>query len=271
VDIGDGHDPRPGLVEQPRGCRADVPETLDRHAGAIELEAGPPGSLGDDVNDALAGGVGAAGGTADRQRLPGHDAGHRVAAVHGHRVHDPGHRLRVRSDVRRGNVRFGTDDPLELRGKSPGQRLELRAAELMWVDGHAALGPAEGHVDEGALPGHPHRQRADVVEIGLGVEAEAALGRTSGHVVLNAVAGEHLDRAVVALDGKANRQLTLGHPKHGPDPGVECEVIRGGVELGQGGRKRASAVRDVRSPGIGSPGGAGRAVALHQRDSWFEA
>ena len=54
--------------------------------------------------------------------------------------------------------------------------------------GDAALRAAERHVDERALPGHPHGQRADVVEVGARVEAQAALGRTAGDVVLDAVA-----------------------------------------------------------------------------------
>ena len=56
------------------------------------------------------------------------------------------------------------------------------------IAGHAALRAAERDVDEGALPGHPHRQRADVVEVGLRVVSQAALGRSARDVVLDAVA-----------------------------------------------------------------------------------
>ena len=52
----------------------------------------------------------------------------------------------------------------------------------------AALGAAERDVDQGALPGHPHRQRPDFVEVGRRVVAQAALGRAARDVVLDAVA-----------------------------------------------------------------------------------
>ena len=76
----------------------------------------------------------------------------------------------------------------ELRGEPAGQRLELLRAHRARIAGHAALGAAERDVDERALPGHPHRQRADVVEVGLGMESQPALGRPAGDVVLDAVA-----------------------------------------------------------------------------------
>ena len=92
-------------------------------------------------------------------------------------------------DVGRRDVAVGADDALELGREAAGERPRAPSAlSCARVDGHAALGAAERHVDQGALPGHPHRQRANLVEVGRRVEAQAALGRTAGDVVLDAVA-----------------------------------------------------------------------------------
>ena len=106
------------------------------------------------------------------------------------------------------------------------------------VAGDAALGAAERDVDERALPGHPHGQRADVVEVGRRVEAQAALGRAARDVVLDAVALEDLGRAVVELDREVDGVLALRDAQHGAEAGVEGEVVGGGVEL-RSARRRA--------------------------------
>ena len=56
------------------------------------------------------------------------------------------------------------------------------------VDRDAALGAAVGHVDDGALPRHPHRQRAHLVDVDARGVAQAALAGAAGDVVLHAVA-----------------------------------------------------------------------------------
>ena len=100
ADVGDRDDPRAGLVQEAGGRLADVAEALDGDGGAGQIEADPAGGVLDRVDDALAGRVDATVGAADRDGLAGDDAGHRVAAVHRDRVHDPGHRLGVGAHVR---------------------------------------------------------------------------------------------------------------------------------------------------------------------------
>ena len=171
--------------------------------------------------------------------------------MHRDRVHDPRHRLGVRADVGRRDVRVGTDDPLELGREAPRHGLQLLRAHRGRVAGDAALRAAERDVDEGALPGHPHRERADVVEVGRGVEAEAALGRSTRDVVLDPIALEDLERAVVALHREVDGVLTLRHAQDRPDAGLEGEVVGGGVELRERGCQRIGAGRP-RDRGRGS-------------------
>jgi hypothetical protein len=47
--------------------------------------------------------------------------------------------------------------------------------KLFGVDDHAALRAAVGNA-HGALAGHPERQRLDLIQRDIGVEADAALG-----------------------------------------------------------------------------------------------
>ena len=64
--------------------------------------------------------------------------------------------------------------------------------------------------------------------------ADAALAGTATDVVLDAVAGEDHDAAIVHGDREVHRQLTLWDPQDASHPVVEIELVRGVVELGLG-------------------------------------
>ena len=93
-----------------------------------------------------------------------------------------------------GMSRSGPIEDLDLGGEAAGQALELLHAELLGVDDHAALAAAVRDADDGAFPGHPHGEGLDLVEAHVLVVADAALGRAAAEVVLDAIAGEDLDR-----------------------------------------------------------------------------
>ena len=93
------------------------------------------------------------------------------------------------------------------------------------------LAPPYGKIDERALPGHPHRQRLHLVEADVGVVADAALGRAAAKVVLDAVAGEDLDAAVVHLHREVNGQLAAWLAQHAAKAGIEVEMFGGEIEL----------------------------------------
>ena len=65
----------------------------------------------------------------------------------------------------------------------------------------AALRAAVGDAHDRGLPGHQHRQRAHLVEVDVGVVAQAALVRAAGAVVLHAVTLEDVDLAVREAHG----------------------------------------------------------------------
>ena len=190
---------------------------------------GPLGSQ----RDTQAGRVRASCRAAEHDGLARHDAGYRVSGVHRDGVHHPGHRLSVGAHVGRRDVGGGSDHALQLAGEAPRDGLELALAERRRIDRHAALRATKRHVHQRALPGHPHRQGAHLIEVRCGVEADATLGRAAGEVVLDAVAGEDLDVAVVHLHWEAHRELTLWDAKDRARLRVEFQVVGDTIKLNQ--------------------------------------
>ena len=97
------------LGQQPREVAPDVAEALDRDPGVREAASLLLQRGADAVEDAARGRLVPADRAADRERLAGDDAEHGVADVHRVRVEDPGHHLRVRADVGRGDVLLRPD------------------------------------------------------------------------------------------------------------------------------------------------------------------
>ena len=234
VLVGHGHDLHAGRLEQLDRAGADLAEALDRRRRPRRLDAEVLERGERHVDHARRGGGGAAQRAAERDGLAGDHAERGVADVHRVGVHHPGHGLLVRAHVRGGDVHLGADDRLDLGGVAAGDALELGLRVLARVDGHPALGAAVGHVQQGALPGHPHGQCADLVQVHVQAEAHAALGRAAGEVVLHAVAAEHLGGAVVAAQGDGDGHLAAGGGEHLVQALVVAERLHGGGELGQG-------------------------------------
>ena len=226
-------------MHQPRGVRAHVAETLDDHATALDGHVEVAQALVADHHHAAAGGLNAPARAADVDRLAGDHAGHRLAHVHGVGVHDPRHGLLVGVHVRRGNVLLRPDELDDLRGVAARHALQLALAHALGIADDAALGSAEGNIDDRALPGHPTGQRAHFVQRDIGRVADAALARTARHGVLHAEAGEHVDHAVVQGHRKVNDDLPRRRAQHLPQSFIEIQLARGKVEA-----------RALRLPGI---------------------
>ena len=197
------------LGEQPREVRADVAEALDRDAGVVQPRALLLERRPDAVERAAGGRAVAADRPAERERLAGDDAEHRVADVHRVRVHDPRHHLGVGADVGRGNVLLGADLVDDLARVAPREPLLLAERERLRVADDAALGAAEREAHQRALPRHPHRERLHLVLRHGRVVADAALGRAARHVVDDAVALERPHGAVVHLHGHRHLDALL--------------------------------------------------------------
>jgi hypothetical protein len=120
--------------------------------------------------------------------VAGDDTGLDVALLHRERVHHPGHDSGAGAHVGCWNVDGRSDEIENLRNVAARDALEFPIGHFQRVAGNAALGTAERDVDDGALPGHPRRQRFAVVEVDAGVIADAAFARAARVVVDNAIA-----------------------------------------------------------------------------------
>ena len=144
----------------------------------------------DAIDGASGGRLGATLGATQRDRLARDDAGHGVSRVHRVGVHHPGHDLGIGVDVGCRDVLLGTDEHAQLGREAARQALQLTLGELLGVDHHAALAATERDAHHGALPGHPHGEGLDLVEVDVLVVPDAALGRPADDVVVDAIAGE---------------------------------------------------------------------------------
>ena len=84
-----------------------------------------------------------------------------------------------------GMSRLPPEEVDHLREVSPAEAFLLGRRDLLRIDDDPALAAAHRDVHDGALVGHPERQRLDLVEVDVGVEAHAALGRPARDVVLH--------------------------------------------------------------------------------------
>jgi hypothetical protein len=229
--VGDRDHRRALFVQQLREMRADVAEALHGDGHAVEPAVALRNGVADAVQAAARRRFLPAERAADRQRLAGHDAEHRVALVHRVRVEDPRHDRAVRADVGRGNVLLRADLVDDLARVAPRHPLELAAREPLRIDDDAALRAAERDAHQCAFPRHPHRERLDLVERDVRVVADAALRRAARDVVRDAVALEDLRRPVVHADRNGDLDRFLARAEHAHEVVVDTEGRRDPSQL----------------------------------------
>ncbi len=111
------------------------------------------------------------------------------------------------------------------------QPLALARRQRARIDDDAAFRAAHRNADDGALERHPERERLDLVDGDVLMEADAALRRTARHVVLHAKRGEVADRTVVHAHGKQDLGRAPRQLDHRDLVVRELEAARGCVEL----------------------------------------
>ena len=262
ADIRDRDHAAAELADESREPRPDVSESLDGDGGIREVDAEILRRLLEAEDAAAARRGFASERPAELDRLSGHDC-RRVAVSRRVGVHHPGHRLRIRIHVGRGDVAVRPEDVADLLREAPGQALLLADAHRSRVALDAALRASERDVHEGRLPRHERRKRADLVDIGIGVVADAALVRTARGVVLDAIAGEDVEPAVVHSNGDLNSDLAVCRAEDFPHLVREPDVVGRAVEEEVDGLGRVELVlgrrrgrgRRRRRAGLGGHGG----------------
>ena len=213
ANVGHGDDLRARLGCDPRRERTHVAEPLHRDGSALERETLVPRVLLHDVHDPTPG----RGLTTERSpeldRLSRH-ARRRVAVALAVGVHHPRHGLRIRVHVGSRDVAVHAEDVADHLRVAAGQLLQLGLAHHVRLALDPALRAAEREVGDRRLPRHQRRKSAHLVDVGRGVVADAALVRTASTVVLDAVAVEDHEVAVVHADGDLDLHLPVGAAQH---------------------------------------------------------
>ena len=158
---------------------------------------------------------------------------HRLSRDHARResrklavlVEDPRHLPSPRVHIRGRNVFVDAKDRLEGLDELPREALELPLAERPRVYRDAALCSSERDVHDGRLPRHQTGQAPHVVDIDLGMEAEAAFEGPAVVRVLHAVRAERLDLARVFEELKLDADFPNGREEHFPKLLGVFEVI----------------------------------------------
>ena len=231
VDVAHRHDLAPLLVQEAGRRLPDVAEPLDGHPAAGKRDAPQARGLPGDDHDPSAGGVAPPHRASDHDGLARDHGRHRIAPMHAVGVHDPGHDLGVGPDVGRGDIALGAHEGAHLARVPPGQPLQFVARELSRVARDAAFGAPEGKMHERRLPGHPHRERPNLVEPHLRAVADPSLGRAEHRAVVDPVSREEADRAVVHRDREMYDEFAVRSGQVFADAALEREMVGGGLEL----------------------------------------
>ena len=230
--------------------------------------------LGDAVVDAQTRRLNASGNAVERDGLAG-DATPGIevrAAERAVGVGDPRHLLLARAIVRRGHIDAGTHEVLlDQLGGVAADHASAHGLGRVRVEANAALGAAEGHLDDGALERHQRRERRHLVLGDVRAHTQAALGGQAVVAVLRAVRLDDLDGAVLEFDREAQVVDGVARADLVDDAGREVRVARGSVELlhhaGEEARRTAHLVlRPKQPPGPGWP--PRRAPGLERQTGW---
>jgi len=209
-DIAQADDPALQFIaKQARRDAAHVAEALHNDRTLLRVQTAIAYGFARHHQHTARGGFQASLAAADSQGLAGNDGGNRIAHMHRVCIHDPGHNLRVGIHVGGGNVAVRADQDGDFGRVAAREAFEFGARHVVRVADDAALRATKWDAHHGALPGHPHRQRAYFVQRDLRAEADAAFGRAAIDVVLHAVAREHLNVTVVHAHGKIYNQLAF--------------------------------------------------------------
>ena len=226
------------------GNAADVAVSLDGDAHSIHPlltgnQASRKKTLGRE-QAAVAGGLVAAPGAAHLDRLAGH---HRPIVVP--RVQDivsienPRHGLLIGIQVGRGDILVGPEFIEQLGGKAPGDTPQFALAELLGVAHQTALGAAERHVDQRALPGHQLGQRNYLVHGHVGVVANTPLAGPEYAIVNHPVTLEALHAVVVHFHREVDHVDALGLLEEIDQATLQSlYVLRSAIELDLADRDR---------------------------------
>ena len=230
--IADANNFHPRLVsERQRGDGTDVAKSLDNRGAFLGIDFQHVHRPLDQINNAAAGGFTPAFRAADRDRFAGDDFVHAIPLIDRIGVHEPRHDLLVRPHVGAHDVGMRTDERNHFLHVTPRDGFELVPRKLGGIARNAAFGAAVGQIGERAFPAHPHGERRGFSHGKTGRETGAALGRAKRQVVLNAIALESLNAAVVHVNRERDRDGALRIHQPIAVVAIDFQVIGDDLEL----------------------------------------
>ncbi len=208
LGVGAGDDLAAELGDLLDGVDGDVAGAVDDDVLALEGVAVGLEVLVHEVDQAVAGGLGAGEGAAEGEALAGQDAGPLVADALVLTEH-VGDLTAADAEVAGGNVGVGADVAAELGHEGLAEVHDLVVGLALGVEVGAALAAAHGKGREGVLENLLEAEELQHAEGDRGVEAQAALVGPDGGVELDAVAAVDLDLAGVVDPGHAEHDDAL--------------------------------------------------------------
>src|ERR1700730_17892328 len=229
---GNANDLVPSPMHEAGGIRAHIAKTLNDHSGLLWTHAVSLQGLATDDHQSTSRGFSASMGAAQFERFPGDHGRDRMADMHGVGIHDPGHDLLVRVDVRTEDIFFWTQHLHQVRRVASGEPLEFTLGHLVWIANHPAGCAAEGDIYHRAFPGHPTGECPRLVKSYVGAVTQATLGRPTIDGVLHPESGKCLQRSIVHLYRYVHDDLAGGIAQDLPQAVVELELLRRQVGSG---------------------------------------
>jgi len=143
-------------------------------------------------------------------RFAGHDFGNCVADLLTVGVHQPGHHLFIRAQVRCRDIPIRANHIDDLHGIPTSQPLQFGPRQHGRIDPDATFRSAERQLHQRAFPGHPHGECGDFAQIDILVIADATFRRTHGQHMLHAVSDHRFYvLVVVAAEGQCDHHRSL--------------------------------------------------------------
>src|SRR5258708_30164882 len=134
--------------------------------------------------------------TANREGFARYYSGDRVTFMHGKRVHNPCHHLRVRIDIGRRNIAMRSDNDRDLGRVAASQAFQLAMAHILRFTNNATFFAPKLYTYHRALPDHPHSQDLDFVARNIRAVAHATFGRATVDVMRHAIPCNSLNATV---------------------------------------------------------------------------
>src|SRR5882724_10121238 len=162
--IAGSHHMRSVSRNQPGNVRPGVAEPMHCDASTLQWQVLNPACFAHGVETTARSGLVTTLRAAEGDRLAGDDPEFSVSAHHGNGVHDPGHCLLVRINIRRGNIAIGTNDGSNLKGVATSESLEFTLRQALRIADDTTFASTIGDAHRGTLPGHPRCERLYLVE-----------------------------------------------------------------------------------------------------------